>query len=245
MSERESVPPTFIVEGHWAVESVLEANRFTVREVVIETGRHESLAKLARSCGADLKEVSKAKIEAERGFAFHRGAYAAVDRPDPVLPSEAQWSRIRSIVIPLELADPGNLGTVIRTAVGLGADAIAVPQGRGADPYNRKCIRASATALFRTELFEFSETSSFLSELKDRGFMLFGSSLGEDSRELERVKRAERMAILFGSEASGLKSEIAERCDESIRIPMASNLDSLNVGASAAIILYRLLQRES
>lgn len=243
MAEDESQAGTFIAEGHWAVEALLETGRFHVREVVIEQGRHQELRDQARDQGANVVEKSREEIRSDRGFVFHRGVYATVDRPVPTEPNEADWGGIRSMVIPWGLADPGNLGTVIRAGVGLGADAIAIPAGLGVDPYNRKCIRASATAIFRTSLFEFSYPPRFLAELKERGFVLFGSSLREESTELAAVRGAERMAILFGSEGEGLDPETEAECDETIRIPMASDLDSLNVGASAAIVLYELLQR--
>lgn len=234
----------FLVEGAWAVDAVLVHADYEVELLTVESGRHPALVEKARGLRIPVEERARDEIREIRGFDFHRGVFAEVVRPLIREPDEQDWESIRSIVIPFGLADPGNLGTVIRAAVGFGSDAIAVPEGLGADLFNRKCIRASATALFRVPLFAFCEPGVFLEKLQEKGFVRFATSLGEGTTPLREVEPSSRMAIFFGSEAAGLPESVESCCDEKVHIPMASNLDSLNVGASAGVVLYELLQRK-
>lgn len=244
MKAREPDDEFFIVEGRWAVEAVVDQSRFDVLRVVVESGRHSDLSECLLGQGIVVNERDRNELLVDRGFEFHRGIYAEVARPRIAEVTDEDWSQIRSIVVPYGLADPGNLGTVVRAAAGFGADAIFFPENLGADPFNRKCIRASATAIFRVPLFTFRDTDRLLEDLGEHGFVRFSTSLDRAATPLSQVEPAERMALFFGGEASGLPSSVDLACEERVRIPMESNLDSLNVGASAAVVLYELLQRK-
>jgi tRNA G18 (ribose-2'-O)-methylase SpoU len=229
------------VEGRWAVEALLQSE-FIVGDVVVETGRHESIRESCDSAGVPFRELSREKIAEESGYAFHRGVFARAERPRAGELDQEFLERATRLVIPYGIADPGNLGTIIRTAVAFGADGIALESGMGADVYSRKSIRASATGIFRVPVFEVPSIEAALSSMQEVGFACLGLGLAEDAKPLAGVTRAGKMALLLGSEADGLPPDLDARCDERIRIPIGAGMDSLNVATAAAIACYELFE---
>ena len=234
---------SFVVEGRWAVEALLDSH-FSILEVCLERGRHSELVSRLEVADIPFRLLTAKEIEEKRGYAFHRGVFAKVVRPEPESPGPDFLARAKRLVVPVGLADPGNLGTVIRSAVAFGADGIVLEKGRGADVYNAKCIRASATALFRVPVFEVGSLARSLTVWKDYGFTIFGTSLGDSSVSIRDVSTAAAIAILLGSEKEGLSLEIESLCDELVSIPMTAGMDSLNVAASAAIAFWELLGKK-
>jgi len=178
----------------------------------------------------------------EAGFDFHRGVMAYADRPENQI-FEPCADGPERLVVPATLADPGNLGTIIRTAAAFGADGVLLESGKGADVYSRKSIRASATAVFRLPVFEVPDLGSALARFREEGGVVLGTSLGEGATPLPQVKVGKKTVILLGAEKDGLTSELEAACDELIYLPIKSGMDSLNVTATASIVLYELFGR--
>lgn len=130
--------------------------------------------------------------------------------------------------------DPGNVGTILRTANAFGIKSVILTAGC-ADPYNPKTIRASMGAIFRQDIYsmDFSE----LTELRNKGFRFIGAALREDCSDVSAVSFDDSI-ISIGSEGSGLSEEILALCDEKVRIPVAPECDSLNAAVAAAIIIW-------
>lgn len=129
------------------------------------------------------------------------------------------------------VGDPGNVGTIVRTADALGPAFVALSAGC-ADPTGPKALRASMGALFRVPLARFDEAPRPWVGLVPRG----GRPLAE--RDL-----GERVTFVLGAEREGLSQEVAEQCDELASIPLAEGAESLNVAVAAAIALYELRRR--
>jgi RNA methyltransferase, TrmH family len=129
------------------------------------------------------------------------------------------------------VGDPGNVGTIVRTADALGPAFLALSAGC-ADPTGPKALRASMGALFRVPLARFDEAPRPWVGLVPRG----GRPLAE--RDL-----GERVTFVLGAEREGLSQEVAEQCDELASIPLAKGAESLNVAVAAAIALYELRRR--
>jgi TrmH family RNA methyltransferase len=237
-------PSSVVVEGSWAVEALLDAPQFGILEVVVEEGRHQDLADECRRRGLPIRELSRGEIAGEAGFAFHRGVFAVAERPPRREPDAEFLAGASRLLVPVDLSDPGNLGTLVRSAVAFGIDGVLVESGRGTDIYSRKCLRASATALFRVPVFEVASLPASLERLAEAGFVLLGASLGEGSRPLPEVRPARKTAVLLGSEAAGLPPEIESLCAELARIPMHGGMDSLNVAVSGGILLWEWFGRE-
>lgn len=232
-----------VVEGAIAVSALLKSSAFRVREVSIESGRHSDLLDRAVKMNVPVRVLSAPEIAEEAGYEFHRGVLAVADRPPPK-PLESEFlPQARRLVAPVGLADPGNLGTIIRTAAAFGVDGIVLEADRGADVYSRKCIRASATAIFQLPVFEVPSMRRFVHDVAKQGFVIFGTAATQEATALPKVRPAVRNIVFLGAEKDGLPDWFSEICDEWIRIPMAAVVESLNVSAAAAVVLYELFGR--
>ncbi len=132
--------------------------------------------------------------------------------------------------------DPGNLGTILRSALAFGLKNIVVDEFC-ADVYNPKTINAAKDAIFKLNI-EFDENREILREIKSK-MPVYATRL-EKSAGLEIIKKQKLFCVVLGSESHGVDKKIQEMRDGFIRIPMSSEIESLNVAASAAIIFYEI-----
>lgn len=135
-----------------------------------------------------------------------------------------------------DVRDPGNMGTILRTAEGAGMDLVIMSSGC-VDVFNPKVVRSTMGSIFRVPYVVAEDTSEMLKELKTAGIETYAAFL-KGSESFEKVAYPERVAFLIGNEANGLKEETALACDHCIRIPMAGKLESLNAAVAAAVIMY-------
>jgi len=143
--------------------------------------------------------------------------------------------RDKRFVIFDRIQDPGNLGTIIRTSDAAGFNTIILDKG-SVDPFNPKVVRSSQGSLFHLKIIN-SDIKRIIEELKDRGVKILGTSPKGDKIYTD-VNIRDRLAIVFGNEAKGIRDEILSMCDETIRIPIYGRAESLNVSVSSGIILY-------
>jgi RNA methyltransferase, TrmH family len=129
------------------------------------------------------------------------------------------------------VADPGNVGTLVRAVDALGPGFVAISAG-SADPTAPKALRASMGALFRVPLVDFDEAPGRRVAL-----------VAQDGRPLEELELSGPTTFVLGAEREGLPPEVLARCDERATIPLAAYADSLNVAVAGAIALYELSRR--
>lgn len=143
----------------------------------------------------------------------------------------------RLVAVAVEISEPGNAGTLIRIADAMGADAVVLA-GRSVDPYNGKCLRASAGSIFSIPVVSAPDANDVVAALSETGIQVFATTVdGEVS--LEYADLSQPTAWLFGPEAHGLPADLAAKATHRIRIPMPGNAESLNVASAAAICLYQ------
>lgn len=135
------------------------------------------------------------------------------------------------------IQDPGNLGTILRTANALGMDTVVLT-GDCADVYNPKTVRASMGALFRQRWLEM-DRAALRAWLDAQGMKLYGAALSERSTDL-RALDLENAAVAVGSEGQGLSEQLLGLCDGELIIPMNPQCESLNAAIAAAIIMWEL-----
>jgi TrmH family RNA methyltransferase len=140
------------------------------------------------------------------------------------------------VAVAVGIGEPGNAGTVIRIADAMGAAAVILT-GNSVDPYNGKCLRASAGAIFTVPVIVAPDTDATLAQLRDAGMQLLATTV-DGELSLDDAELARPTAWLFGPEAHGLDAGVAAVADHRVRIPMAGGAESLNVAAAAAICLY-------
>lgn len=146
-----------------------------------------------------------------------------------------------TIVILEGIQDPGNVGTVLRTASAMGIGAVVLT-GNCADPYNPKTIRATMGAVFRQCIVTMGLDG--IAALKAKGRRLYGAALSSDSRDIREVS-LHNAAVAIGSEGSGLSQELLDLCDEKLIIPMSPDSESLNAAVAAAIVMWEAARGQS
>lgn len=139
------------------------------------------------------------------------------------------------IVVLDDVQDPGNLGTIIRSAVAFNIDTIIL-SNKSVDLYNNKVVRASQGMLFKIDIVV-KDLLTEIPKLKQLDYHIYGTKV-TGGNCLQKVKPTAKFALIMGNEGSGLKQEVAELCDEFIYITMNEKCESLNVGVATSIILY-------
>ncbi|WP_369047274.1 TrmH family RNA methyltransferase [Sinomonas sp. P10A9] len=188
-------------------------------------------------------------LEEITGFHLHRGAMAAMHRPEPVPVEEllaganrvaALEEKRRSRIAVLEnLTDHTNVGAVFRSAAAIGVDAVLVtPQC--ADPLYRRSIRVSMGTVFQVPWTRIESWPADAALLKEAGYVVAGMTLGEGAITLDELvaEDHENLALVFGTEGEGLAPETDQVLDRRVTIPMMNGVDSLNVAASSAVAFY-------
>ena len=137
--------------------------------------------------------------------------------------------------------DPGNLGTIIRTAVAAGAKGIFLLKGT-VDPYNEKCVRSTMSALCNIPIFEDITLSEFYDFIKDNSIKTYVTSL-DNAKPYHTISYAKRSMVILGNEGNGVSKEIIEMCDQAITIPMYGDIESLNVSIAAALCMYKVREQ--
>ena len=143
----------------------------------------------------------------------------------------------RLLAVAVEISEPGNAGTLIRIADAMGADAVVLA-GHSVDPYNGKCMRASAGSIFSIPVVTEPNAAQAVTALGEAGLQVLATTVdGEVS--LDEADLSAPTAWLFGSEAHGLATDLTAKATHRVRIPMPGNAESLNVASAAAICLYQ------
>jgi TrmH family RNA methyltransferase len=142
------------------------------------------------------------------------------------------------------IQNPGNLGAIIRTAVGFQLDGIVISND-SVDLYNPNIIRATMGSCFSVPVKFVTSLSDVINQLQHQSFKVYATAISSSAKKLNEITfdRQNGIAIIFGNEGNGLKEEVIKMCDESIYIPISDKVDSLNVSIAAGIILYQLCKQ--
>jgi TrmH family RNA methyltransferase len=133
--------------------------------------------------------------------------------------------------------DPGNVGTIWRSADAFGADGLILCSGC-ADPWNPKTVRATMGAVFRLPVYE-CEMDPLAAALKERKIPLYATALRSDTEDLRKVK-LDRAAVVIGSEGRGVSEETLALCEKTLKIPMTERCESLNAAVAASVVLWEM-----
>lgn len=179
-------------------------------------------------------------LEQITGFVMHRGALAAMQRPE--LPSPAELLHgARRVVVLEDIVDHTNVGAIFRAVAGLGADAVLVTP-RCADPFYRRSVRVSMGTVLQVPWTRIPDWPAGAATLHDAGFTIAALALDDAAVTLDAFAAdpPERVALLLGTEGDGLSRGALDGSDVTITIPMARGVDSLNVAAASAVALWAL-----
>ncbi|MBF6357860.1 RNA methyltransferase [Nocardia higoensis] len=228
----------FLAEGANAVTAALGTGR--VRELFYSAAaarREHELVASASATGVRTTLVDDRAAEHLGETVTAPGLVAVCEQVDVPL-ADVLGRDPRLLAVPVEIAEPGNAGTLIRVADAVGADGVVLA-GPTVDPHNGKCVRASAGSLFHVPIVRGREVDETLTAVRDAGLTLLATAAdGEiDLDEADEILSGP-VAWLFGNEAHGLDPAVAARADHRVRIPIHGRAESLNLAAAAAICLY-------
>lgn len=237
-------PGRFIVEGALAVERLLGSGIEV--ESIVCTPRQR--ARLVVPDGVPVIELRKPQIAELAGFDFHRGVLACARRPATrVGLSDGERERLCGrerlrVVVAEQLADPRNLGAVVRNVAAFSGDLLIV-DARGADPYSRLAIRAGVGNVFRMPIVVSDDLPRTVAELsRELGAEVIAAT-PQGAVELGHLRVPERLVLLVGNEGAGLSEPLLELAAHRVRIPVAAESDSINVAAATAVLLYAFATR--
>lgn len=239
----------FLAEGPQAVREALAhrtADRTGGRSSVVEVfatpdseQRHPGLVAAAAAAGVPWHPVPEQVLETLAQTVTPQGVVAVccfLDQPLETVLSPAA----RLAALCANVRDPGNAGAVIRCADAAGADAVVLA-GTSVDPYNGKCVRASAGSLFHLPLAVGPSVEQTVDAAHAAGLTVLATD-GNGDVDLFEAERSgllsQPVGWLFGNEAWGLPSELAALADHVVRVPILGRAESLNLAAAAAVCLY-------
>ncbi len=228
----------FLVEGWRTLNDALNSD-FPIDYVAMTaSGRndpeHQSVLRAIERRKIALKDLSETELRQVSDTVHSQGVIALVGQAKGAV-QELGVSDRALIVVADRIADPGNLGSLVRTCDWFGVDALILSEGC-VDLYNEKVIRSTAGSIFHTKVVDRVNVEETLSSLKGLGFRIVGTA-AEASTSYTKMTYPGKTAIVMGSEASGLSPRIREQCDAIVSIGRHGRAESLNVTVACGIIL--------
>jgi 23S rRNA (guanosine2251-2'-O)-methyltransferase len=189
--------------------------------------------------GVRVDAADDAQIEELCGSPDHQGICAQTE-PYPYADPASLVSAGDALVLVLDqVQDPRNLGAICRVAESAGAAGVVIPERRSAEVTPVVC-KASAGAVEHLAVAQVRNIADWLAEAKEAGAWVYGASA--DGVPYERPDYAGKVVLVLGSEGRGLRPRVADACDELVALPMRGRIESLNVSAAAAALVYGVLQ---
>lgn len=226
----------FVVEGPQAVREALP----TLLELYVDAEGAERHADLVRAAPCPVTRVSSAVLAAMAETVTPQGLVGVAPLLDVDL-ATALRGEPRLVAVLERVADPGNAGTVLRTADAAGADAVVLTEG-STDPHGGKCVRASAGSLWHLPVVHGPATRAVVAALHAAGLTVLATSGDQGSEDLDDLIDAGLLAgptaWLLGNEAAGLSGQALALADRTVRIPVHGRAESLNLATAAAVCLY-------
>ncbi|MDE7193127.1 MAG: 23S rRNA (guanosine(2251)-2'-O)-methyltransferase RlmB [Oscillospiraceae bacterium] len=202
------------------------------------------LIPLAKRRGAVVKEVSAEKLNALCGTEKHGGAAAELaacsySTVEDILEISKQKGKPPFIIIADEIADPHNLGAIIRTAEAAGADGVIIPKRRSAS-LNATVYKTSAGAAAWLKVARVANLVDTIKRLKKENIWVYG--MEADGTPYDKAELSGGIALVVGSEGFGLGRLVRESCDMTLSLPMMGKVNSLNASVSAGILMYEVVK---
>ncbi|KZZ85921.1 TrmH family RNA methyltransferase [Bacillus sp. SJS] len=220
---------TFLVEGYHLVEEALK-NKQQVSEIIL--GENTNIPKNWDLDGVDLYLVTEDILKALAETETSQGVFAVYRHHE--YKDEQQWKRVLLLDA---VQDPGNLGTIIRTADAAGMDGVILGEGT-VDAYNAKTLRSSQGSIFHIPVVR-GNIRDWIENLKSQSIPVYGTAL-ENALPFKEVESQDAFALMLGNEGKGVSSEHLAGTDQNLYIPIHGHAESLNVAIAAGILLYHL-----
>jgi TrmH family RNA methyltransferase len=222
-----------VVDSPLLIVDALESGA-DVEAVWVEVGSHDDVVAAASARGVAVHPVPAGAVRRFKAtdLVTPQGAVAVV-RSRPVA-FDAVTSPL--IVVLAGVADPGNAGTIVRSAEAAGAGAVVFCDGT-VDPWNPKCVRASAGSVLHVDVVPAGPAVAVLRTVGARGWRRV-AAVPRDGVSPEATDLRDRIAVVVGGEAHGLSADAVGECDTLVSIPMAGRVESLNAATAATLVLF-------
>jgi len=230
----------FVVEGPHLVEEAGDRIKYLVYSENLPMVRD------LQAKGIPAYKISRQQFKELSSVETPQGVLAVVQEPEYQLRdilNEGKMKKEVLIVCCFGVQDPGNLGTIIRSADAFGAGGVILSKGT-VDLYNPKVIRATMGSLFHLPIVRIEDEKETLLYLKEKNVKIVATEV-KAQKDISMVDLKGPVAILMGNEAAGLSQEVIELADEVVKIPMLGRAESLNVGVSTAVVLYEALRQRT
>ena len=237
-----------LIFGFHSVTSRLRQAAGSVRELYVDArrddGRARDLLALAAKLGIDARRVEVSRLDRMCPSRRHQGVVAIVESRPPVMGLEDLLDPIEGPAFLLVLdgvTDPRNLGACLRVADGAGVHAVIAPKDH-ACPLNETAIQTASGAADSVPYIMVTNLARSIDVLEDRSITVIGTADGA-GQSLYEADVPAAVAWALGAEGVGLRRLTRERCDRLVSIPMAGQVESLNVSVAAGIVLYETVRR--
>lgn len=231
----------YIIEGIKLIQEAIQENA-KIKQIIIcdDCEKTESIPKdlMYEIAKQECIYVTNKVFDSITEVMNPQGILAIIEKQS----KEIQIDDKQDIILALDdIQDPGNLGTILRTADSIGLTQILVSKGT-ADSYNPKVVRSTMGAIFRVKIIECEDLVKTLKEIKKHKFEIVVSSLQTDNSIYDI--NYHKKVIVIGNEANGVKKEIQDLADKKIKIPMLGKTESLNASVATGIILYEYVRQK-
>lgn len=234
----------FIVEGLRIIEHAInndaKISGVYYSDEITNTDRGRRLIERMSLEGVNLYKVSEKIFKEISTTDTPQGILGVVKRKHYSLRDVIDKEKFLLIILD-RLRDPGNVGTIIRTADAAGVDAVAVLKGT-VDIYNSKTIRSTMGSIFTLPIIHVEDTASIISALKLCKADIISTTLGAEKYHFE-VEYGSKNAVIIGNEAEGISHELIRHSNIKVKIPVIGNAESLNASIASGIIMYELVKQ--
>jgi tRNA G18 (ribose-2'-O)-methylase SpoU len=232
----------FIAEGEKVIARTAAAG-YPPRSLLVSPARLADLSPAVEALDCPVYVASYELLQAVTGFHVHRGALASFGRL-PLRSAEEVLAGASRVVVMEQVTNHTNLGAVFRSAAALGMDAVLLSPN-SCDPLYRRTVRVSMGQVFSVPYAFLDDWPAGIEDVRAAGFRVLALTPDPAATDLADIEvgNDEKVALLFGAEGPGLTEEVMAASDERVRIPMAAGVDSLNVGAAAAVACWVLGRR--
>ena len=227
-----------VAEGQKVIRAAREGGA-EIRELYLGPDADPSLEALASESGAVLQRLSPGVIDRVASTVTPQSEIALVTRPMANLDA---LSNARLILVAVAVQDPGNAGTLVRTALAAGASGILFTEG-SVDVFSPKTVRSSAGAVFALPVIEGATATVALDQIGRLGLSRLGTD-ADRGEDLYDADLPDRIAVVVGNEANGLPAEVQPHLDRTVRIPMSGPAESLNVAVASAVVCFEIVRRQ-
>lgn len=231
----------FLLEGERAVCDSAKANGALIKLIMFSETFYNCHKELAEKLSGEFEcYAASDKLFMQAADTENpQGIIAAVNIPNS---GGFDFGCGEDVLILDSVSDPGNMGTIIRTAEAMGFNSIFL-FGSCVDVYSPKVVRSTMGSVLREKVYRADEQD--LEKLKNSGYKLYASALSENSLSLNSVKRSGKSAVIIGNEANGISKRVLDVADCYVKIPMKGKIESLNAAVAAAVFMYHFSEERT